>query len=297
MNIFLKKDNGDQLSGDMIINWVLRCDLAPVPRTVEFIVRIKDGIDKILKEGVSIWTGYENLEYRIIKTKIMKPSGVIQGSDEYAVMEVIALLKSCAPVAFRREKAVIAENKTLGQIYLACGANASIANDFRVSRFYSYVGSIPTFAIAAALQEECAALTVLNGKLSLVRLPDLFRQAPKSIMVDDEADTTESEFMLRHEIPAFFSVDNSGGIILGDYSRPRAVAFKPKSTQRVLKNMTKVLVQRKVVDSFLAQHTSSGDILRINGVDMVVITAAHYMSNVDGKITTNSKFWAGTLSV
>ena len=48
MNVYLGDNSTDLIPNDILVSWILRSDLAPVPRTVEFIVQNKDGIDKNL---------------------------------------------------------------------------------------------------------------------------------------------------------------------------------------------------------------------------------------------------------
>lgn len=293
MNVWLK-ENGDLLAGDMIVKWVLRSDLAPVPRTLELTVRVKDGIEQRLKEGAHLWTGRENLKYRIVKTQRNKPSGLVQGKDQLATYTVFALLDSCAQVTFRRERAVIMENTTMGAVYRSCGANASIGNDLNVSRFACFVGQVPSFHLAQIMQEEGAALVLRDKVLSMTRISDLMKQTSKDVVGQvDTSELTESEFQLRHEVPAFFSIDEAGAFVKGDTTKARAAMFAPRTKSMQLMNMSKVLVTKRVLDSQMAQQVQAGDVVMIGGVKQVVITAAHVFEGGEGIKQSNSRFWLG----
>lgn len=297
MNIYLKAGSADQIPGDMLLKVAFRSDLAPVPRTLEVTTRIKDGIENHIKEGEFLWGGHENLKYRIVKVNRLKPSGMLQGEDELAAMHAIALLDSCAQIAFRRDRAVIADNATLGSLYRACGATLAIGDDFTVRRFACFTGNVPSFHLAKAMQEECACLVLRNGRLSVVRLPNLFQQTPKDIIGQvDSADGIESEFMQRHEIPSFFSLADDGSFVFGDRDKTRAVSYLPRTTEIALRNMSRVLVTKKIMDSNMAQQVSAGDLISIKGSNYAVVTACHYMDQNDGVSTTNSRFWLGELS-
>lgn len=297
MNLYLKDGQRDQLPGDMLLRCVFRSDLVPVPRTLEFTMRVKDGIEKMLPEGGHIWGGYEGLKYRIIKTERHKPSGLVQGKDEYAAMSVTALMDSCAEVAFRRDKAVISTSAaTIGSLYRMCGAKAAIGNDFTVSRFSCFKGGVPSYDLARAMQEECACLVYRDGRLSIMRLPDLFKQKPKDEIGQADAGGAESQFLQRHEIPAFYSTDADGKIIYGATDKTRAMTYLPRTSERALRNMSRVLVVQRIVPSDLAQHIQAGDLLRVAGKDYAVVTAGHGFFQKDGLTETNSKFWLGVMS-
>lgn len=298
MNVYLKQNAQEQVPGDLFQRWVLRTDLAPVPRTVEMTLQVKDGIEQRLAEGATFWTGRELLPYRVVKSKRDAATGVVQGKDQMATFSVTGLLSSCAQVSFRRPRAVIRENAQLGELFRACGATATIAGDLPVRRFTCFAGQVPSFHLAQAMQEESSVLVLRGGQLSIVRVADLFRQQPADII--DQTDSTElieSEYLQRHEIPAFFSLADDGSFVFGNFDATRAVRYLPRTEERALRNMTRVLVTRRVVDSQLAEQINAGDILQVAGQNMAVITGAHVMQRgKNGAIESNSKFWCGVLS-
>jgi hypothetical protein len=284
------------LPGDMVARCVVRSDLSPVPRTVELTVRMKDDIEKRLKEGAYFWAGWEVLKYRVIKTQRVK-SGMIQGGEEVGAWSVVALLDSCAEIAFRRSKAVIREDALLGEVYRECGASVSIADDIRVARFSCFVGQVPSFYIAQALQEEGACIVLRDKRVSVTRLYDLFKQSPKdSIGQTDTTDKIESEFLERHEIPAFYSVNDDGDIVDGDFSLTRAIAYQPRSDERVLRAMSRVLATRRIISSRMAAQINAGDIIDVAGDKFAVITAAHVSEAQEGITDTSTRLWVGSLN-
>lgn len=296
MNVYLKENGEDLLPGDMVVRSVLRADLAPVPRTIELSVKLKDGIEDRLKEGAFFWTGWENLKYRVVKVERAKGAGMIQGKDEMGVLNITALLASCAQVSFRRSKAVVRENFSLGALFRECGADVAIAADFPVKRFTCLVGQVPSFYLAQAMQEEGACLVLRQGRLLIARISDLMKQDAVDIIGQtDTSDLIESEFIERHDIPAFFSTNDAGAFVSGDTSKVRDLRFHPRADERVLRSMSKVLVTRRIVDAQLSQTINAGDIIDIDGTKLLVITAAHVAETDDGGITrTNSRFWVGS---
>ena len=297
MNVYLKRDGQDMLPGDLILRWVLRSDLAPVPRTVEMTLQVKDGLEQKLAEGASFWTGREMLEYRVVKSKREKPSAVVQGKDQLASFTVTALLASCVGVSYRLPRAVISENTSLGALYRACGANATIAADFPVPRFACFAGEVPSIHLAKAMQEEGAVLVYRGGQLVISRITDLFRQTPvDSIGQTDSTGVVLSEFLQRHEIPAFYSLNVAGGFVKGAFEKARAIQYMPRSDERTLRNASRVLVNKRVVDSQLCEQVNAGDVFAVMGEKLVVITAAHVIDRAEGVAESNSKLWLGVLS-
>lgn len=297
MNVYLT-ENGQQLPGDLIMRWINRSDLAPVPRTQELTVRVVDGIEADLAEGKSIWTGRENLEYEIIWSRRDPPTGQLQGGKQLQTYSVIAALASCAGVAKPRSTPIIATNETFGAMYKASGAKVTVASDLTVERFSCLQGQAPSKAIALALQEEAATLIYMDKKLYVYRLADLFKQTP----IDDigQADTsgqTQSDFLTSHQVPSFYSTAPDGTVVKGNYDSTRRSTYVPRKTERVLRNMSKVLLRRHKITSQMAQEIVAGDLLTINGENNVVMTAAHAMTHsLEGAITSNSYFWCGVLS-
>lgn len=297
MNVYLSAGAKDQLPGDMIGRWVLRSDLAPVPRTLELVLNDKDDMAKRVKVGASLWTGRELLEYEVVTSKTEKLGGAVQDNSQLGVVKVTALLKSCAPITYLRDRAVVLERVTLGEVFRSCGATAAIADDFQIERFACLRGQVPSFAIAQALQEESAALVFRDDRLAVKRLQDLMAQEPVEVIgQSDSTDANDSAFVERHSIPAFISTDDAGAFVMGDMAVARRVVFLPRTGERELRNATRVLVVRRTVDGDLAPQINAGDVLDINGERMVVVTAAHQMQAKDGSTETSSKFWVGGLT-
>ncbi|APQ14643.1 hypothetical protein BJP27_24020 (plasmid) [Pseudomonas oryzihabitans] len=297
MNLYLTKD-GEQLPGDLVLEGILRSDLAPVPRTLEFTVRLKDDLEQRLADGASVWAGREHLEYTIVHGDRSPPMGVVQNGTALQAKRYIAFLAGCKGLASPLSRAVIQANAPLSSIYLACGARVSIAKDFPVSRFAALVGDVPSVPIAVALQEEGAALVLRNGQLSIERLRNLMQQAPVQFLGQfDSSAYSESQLTEQHQIPMGFSINASGQAVRGDYSLSRRAAFRPHHDERMLRNLSCVLVRRRVLDSSMAQQYQAGDVLDINGAAQLVITAAHRFRQTEGRLDTTSRFWVGDLSV
>lgn len=298
MNIYLSKSGG-QIPGDLIQETVLRSDLAPVPRTLELTVQLKDDMQQRLAMGASLWGGYEHLEYTIVMRERAQPTGVIQGDTPMQAMKVTAFLTSCQSIGRPREpgRAVTAYNQSLGSVYRACGSSLVIANDFTVGRFVCLAGDTPSHAVAVALQEEGAALVLREGRISIERLHNLMAQTPTdSLGQFDSSAAHESDLLEQVGIPMCISIDDYGNVVKGDFGTARNARFIPGMDARTLHNLSHVPITRRIIDNQLAMKIRAGDVVSVAGKTQLVITAAHRSLSNNGIMDTSSRFWVGEIS-
>ncbi|MFJ3685549.1 hypothetical protein [Pseudomonas sp. NPDC090208] len=295
MNVLLS-ENGNQLPTDVVIRWVNRSDLTPVPRNLEFTVKLIPGVEDKLKRGVSVWSGRENLEYKIVKTHKMPPLGEVQGKSQQQAMGVTALLASCAPLAEQLAQAVVLRDASFSDALRSCGAYLRIGSDFKVPRFTCLRGSKPSYQVATVLQEEGAALVLINSRLEVMRLTDLAKQKPvDDIGQVDSAAKIDSEFLELMSIPSFYSVNDTGAIVAGQMGDARVINFMPRGDARQLRNASSVLVRTKTIDSQQCQQIQAGNVLTVGGENLVVITAAHAAVQKTGAMESYSRLWLGRL--
>lgn len=291
--------NGNQIRGDLIKSATLRTDLAPIPMTLEAEIRSgDDGLDKMLAQGqlLSLSSGDA---LRIVKS-VRVADRASQGTREMGGFRITALLDACQGAAYVRSRAIIKENEALSVIYRAAGATVKAVDaDFPVPRFYCPVGETPTFHIARVLQEEGGVVRWKAGKLQFMRLPDLFKQAATMTLPDNASDDVESGFMERHEIPWFLSLDAAGAVVYGNRDKPRAARFIPFKDAQRLRNMTRCLVQRKIVRINFNTSVNAGDLFAFTGgLKLAVITAAHAFgtgTDSGGSSDTYSRLWLGAV--
>ena len=298
MNIRLS--SGELIRGDLIVSAVIRTDLVPVPVTLECTIRYDSELEPLLREGQIVRAGLDEPELRIIWSSPDRGTfGVEQGDRPIGTISFVALLDACADVSFRRSKAIIKEGSTLGAIYRACGAKVVIESDFTVKRFSCFVGGVPSYQIASALQEEAGALVWLHSakKLKFVRLPDLFKEDPIETLGPDSIERVKSGFMERHEVPWFYSTGADGGLIYGNRQKARAAFFTPLKNQITLSNMTRALIHAGTFVGRLNLQMNAGDVVQVGEKSLVVVTAAHvFESGTDGKGQEQySRFWLHSL--
>ncbi len=295
--MILSLADGSQIRGDLIASAVVRSDLAPVPMTLEADITVGDAsIERLLEQDQIITTGAGDA-FRIVKSAKVQSKDV-EGSSLSSAMRITALLDPCHAIAFVRSRAIIREQASLAAIYRAGGATIrAIGADFPVARFCCPVGDTPTFHIARALQEEGGVVRWKAGRLTFIRLPDLFKQVPLTTLPHSAADDVESGFLERHEVPWFFSLDSEAGFVFGNRDKPRAARFAPFQNEQQLRNMRRCLIRRKVVKVPLDMAAGAGELVAFaDGTELAVITAAHVWTGGDGGPGLSyTRLWLGEL--
>lgn len=285
------------LRGDFVLSADLRYDLAPIPATFEARLRTTPQTAPDYQDDALITVN--EMPFRIIKSEPCPNAGSVQGSAPLAAVKIIALPEGCQAVARPLTRAVVFRNAGLAAIYRACGATVPLDGDFVVGRFSCFVGSVPTYRIAQVLQEESAIVTWRGGRLSAVRLRELFQQQPQDALDIETAEDVYSGFLESDQIPAYFSVGPDGTFLPAQKDgAPQAMQYSPRKNVRELNAMSRVLVKRKVVSGVLNPTIRGGDLFDVRGTPLAVMTAVHHMENdVDGAgMRQLSKIWLGSLA-
>lgn len=295
--MFIGLEDGTPLRGDIIIKAVQRFDLTPVPSTLELSLRLDASADGKFKPGALLLAGAARDRYRIVKATAA-PSQWVQGGDQAAqAVQVIAMLDGFSALAWPLARAVVKERASLGEVYRACGASVRIAADVHTQRFACYAGQLATPGLAQLLQEEGAAAVWAKGRLSFIRLPDLFTGHPVDSVQTDATVAVDSPFLERHQVPWAMSTDPAGAAVLGRNDTPRGFVYLPRTPERVLNNMTRYLAVRRVMPTNYAGHILAGDGIDIAGKRHIVVTVAHSWDTGSGGGGANqvSRVWLAEL--
>lgn len=268
-------------------------DLAPVPMTLECIVRANDATIAALKHDQTISIANEGYIFRIVQINRSRASSHTQGDDMLVALHIVALFDPCHKIAFRRSTAVIKESATLGSIYRACGARIKINADYSIARFACCVGGVPSYEVAKAIQEEGVLFYTDGREVTFTHLQDIFKQEPILSLVFNTTENMESGFMEWHEVPSFFSIDAAGAFVVGNRAKVRSIRYQPKTDKRVLWNMMRALIQRKIMTIDYQPTVNAGKVIQIENIKYAIITAVHaFESGSDGGDSRmHSKFW------
>lgn len=296
MILFLS--DGNQIRNDLVKKAVLRSDLAPIPRTLEAEINSGDEMmDRLLAEGKTLTTE-DGDRYFIVKSERIIGNSV-RGERLDAGNRITALLEAALPAAYVRSTAVIKENCTLAGAYRAVGASIrTIEGDFPVPRFYCPVGETPTFHIARILQEEGGVVRWKNNRMKFFTLQALTAQKVSRQFAGKSSDTVQTGFLERHSVPWFFSLNDAGTFLFGNRAKARKAVFAPFKTELRLRNMTRCLVQKKVVKLGMDIHIAAGDLVQdtADGEKYVVLTVAHVFeagADTGSAPNTYSRLWLG----
>lgn len=293
--------DGTPLRGDFVLRAEQRFDLTAIPTTLQLTVRADASMGGRIGPDTVLQAGSGADRYRVVKMR-RTVTNMADGASALPTeaRELTAFPEALMGVARPQPRAVVKERKSLGEIYRACGATCRIAEDIETSRFTCLVGHLATPLIAVLLQEEAAApVWGRNGTLSFIRLSDLFTRDPVLRMAEDSTQVVQSPFLEGHEIPWAWSTADDGSIIVGRRDPSRPSVYIPRTSERVLNNLTKCLVTRRKVDrGQFAGNLRAGDRIDIGGERHVVVTAAHVWENGGGgSANQTTSLWLGQLYV
>lgn len=290
------------LRGDLIVRMVLRTDLTPVPATIELTVRQTPETESLLTEGAVVRVGPEQVAFTLIKVQIAEESGQagaasIQGKRPLSTISATGLLTSCEPMARPLERAVIRERTTLGAIYRACGAQASIDGDFTAPQFSAFVGMTPSVEVAKVLQEEAGALIYDEGRIGFRRLTQLRDSRATQSVRGDATEGLASAFLERQAVPFGVSTSADAGFVIGRRGAARCAVYRPRADVRVLNNLGTALVLSRKLRNALSPDINAGARIDVDGEPHIVITAAHVLAwEQPGRQETYSLYWLGEVA-
>jgi len=269
--MFVTLEDKTVIRGDLLKSVILRYDLSPIPSTVELEIRTDEKLTASLIEGKSVYVNGDR--FYIVKTLGINQKAV-QGDTAITGVRITALLFSCYQIGFIRKKAVIQYNTTLNSVYRACGAVvANVLNDCKIDRFSCLIGEVPTFAITKALQQNGGIVQLKNNKIEFVRIDSLFKQKPVLHIPNTASEEVNSQFLTKHEVPLYISVDDNNSVITGN--NIGKVEYSPFKDTQTLNKMAKALIQVTPVKINLNPSLQAGDLVIMGNKELVIVTVAH----------------------
>lgn len=291
--MYIELENGQQISGSHLIEAILRTSLEPCPVTFECTVQLHEQYSASLLENKILKVGKYQTAVKIVFAQDMT-APFVQDTDWIIVRKIIAVHENSAGIAAPLQKAVIRENVDLSAIYRACGGKSEVQKSFKIPRFYGFAGSIASVQIARICQEHGGIVRWLpeSNQLSFERIHDLFNQAPKDKKLQHSDHTFKSDFVVKQEVARYISTNEYGQIIQSQNDTIGRVEFVPQKTQAQLNAMQTVLLNAKTIPCDYSPDLNAGDLVELNSVKMVVITAAHSWRK-DRQLDSQSTFWLG----
>lgn len=292
-------ENGHSLRGDLVKKAVLRNDLSPIPVSLELeVCALDDELSKALSQGKTLKT-LDGDKLTVVQA-VKVAQNTSQAERQAGGIRITALLNSCLGIGNVLKRATVKENVSLSVIYRSCGALIrGIEADFPVPRFYCFAGDTPSFQIARILQEEGGVVRWKNSKLHFLRLADIFRQKSALTLPTSQSSSEQSEFLEVHAVPSFFSVSENARLVWGNTNQPRTARFSPFKNEQKLRNMTRCLVRKRVLNINLNMKICAGDLIEFtDGEKLAVITCAHVWksgTDSDSKPQSYTRLWLGAL--
>jgi hypothetical protein len=287
------------IRGDFVLRAVQRFDLTPIPSTLEVTLRADSTVSARVGYGAVLIAGSSQDRYSIVKRRKATSEWPRSEDGPAEVVEITAVLESLVKLCKPLSRAVIREGSSLADIYRACGAMARVSADVPVPLFACLAGDYPTPGIGQVLQEEGAVVVwKANRSLAFTRLADLFKGDPILNLAVDTSIQVDSPFLEGHEIPGAVSTAKDGSIIRGRSDEVRGFVYLPRSSPRVLDNMTRCLVVRRILPGNFDGTIRAGDGVDIAGKRHVVVTAAHTWDtgSSGGGAEQTSRLWLGQLA-
>lgn len=272
----LALEDGTPLGGEFVLRAVQRFDLTPVPSTLELVLRIDSSAGDLFRDGTVVLAGTSLDRYRIIKLGKATSEWAQSQFDPATVLEATALLEGVAPLALPQRRAVVLPRASFAQVYRGCGATAPVGADVPAWRFVCLAGQFPTAGIAQLMREEGAVpVWHTDKRLDFVRLQDLFKRDPLDSIEEDPASSVLSGFLEQHEMVRGIATAPDGGVMVGRSDPPREVLLLPGAPARVLDNLARCLVLRRVMSTGFNGSIRAGDRIDVAGQAHVVLTVAH----------------------
>lgn len=287
----VKLDGVDkELQGGDIKQCTVWTDLTPVPVTVEVILSggvLKDATDTKKKRFMQIG----DYEFEVLLPETT-PTDQTYGDAMGTSLKLTGFIKQCAKIGYTTERPVILENSSFGAAYRACGADCRITKDVPLERFYCYRGRVPSLLLMPVFQREACLPRWKDGGLGVWRLSELAAQKPVTSLKNIKKEESDSEFLRRHFIPSYYSYDDAGQIVYSNRFEGRSLQYLPRASQRVVNNMTTVLIFKFSITADIAPDVNAGDVVEIEGEKYIIMTAAHQ----EGQDTEEmSRFWLGVV--
>lgn len=294
----LALEDGTPFSGDFVLRAVQRFDLTPIPSTLELTLRVDSSAADLVRDGSILLAGSSLDRYRIVKVGKATSEWVQTQFDPATVLEATAMLDGVAPISLPQRRAAVLKNASFAQVYRACGATAPVGADVPAWRFVCLAGQFPTAGIAQLMREEGAVPVWRTDKrLEFVRLPDLFKADPVDAVAEDPTSSVLSGFLEQHELVRGIATAPDGSVTVGRSDPPREVLVLPGAPPRVLDNLTRCLVLRRVLMSAFNGGIRAGDRIDVGGAPHVVLTAAHVWDSGAGGTPAEqvSRLWLAQL--
>lgn len=281
-----------------VLSEILRFDLLPVPLSFEFSVKMTDEYMSLFAEGNEILVGDIDAPLIIIKSQPLKTQ-TIKNGERIGAIACVAILSGMENLIKSTNKAIIQNATSFNAVVRACGCKLSLNAGVPLAKFVCLKGVIPTYCIATALQKEACVFGFIGGKVSVIKIDDLFKKDASMTLDDSAIAWINSQVIVDIHRNAYVGIDKDGSTVLGSSGSTSGIGVVQKAglTSRELKNMSKVLVTRGTIVRPLDTNIKAGDLVKIGEKSYVILTVAHRFDTgaLGGSSVTATKIWIASL--
>lgn len=284
-------EDGASVASQDLLSVRLRTDLVPVPVSLELVVQRNAELASRLVDQAKLWLG--DMPLTIVKTEDYR-SQLLRDGMAIGGIKVIAVLQGCESLLYPASRAVILSATSFAEVYRACGATVTFAEDVPLPDFVCLKGQIPTMGIARCLQQEAACLRYTEQGLSVVRLSQLFQGEP--IAAFDPSDVTwiSNQAVVSASIPKTVSIASDGSsVVQADGNDSRSVIYRARLDHRQIQNLRTVLVTHATLQRPLNPDWQSGRWVQVGDRRLVILTALQRIDTaaMGGNAVFASKLW------
>lgn len=290
MRIALEK-TGYVIPHNALMSALWRYDLIPVPLTLEFKIKVDENTASLQEKDI-ILMGEEEIPLTIVKKQSKDPD-LVQDGKFIKIATYIAFLKGCENLIQPCEQAALLSETTFAEAYRACGVKVPFGSDIPLHNFHAFYGKTPSFEVSKRCCEEASVILFKDKKLHAKRLSELKKQSPILDINGREVEWENNPYIEQNSVSNFISVGEDGSTIEESLKGSQKANFYPGMDSRRLKNLRTVLIRRGSVMRQLSPNMVAGDMVNVDKVPYIILTAAHLFDPGSGSSTgaSTSRLW------
>lgn len=267
--------DGQAIDGGNLITAILRYDLVPVPVTLELTVNATKALRAQLVVGKTLHL-VNGVMFEIVKAHAVNNNAVKDGR-RLGGIAVIAVLAGCVPLLSATKRATIHDDISIAQAYQSLGARLRFSEDIKLRQFVCLKGQMPTIRLALALQKEAAVMVydADNKTANARRIQTLMSQTPIRKYDPAQIQWVENPTQVARQNTNFLSVADDGKQIVGQTLEGKRVDYMPRTDQRELGNLKRILITHGVLLRSMDDELQAGKTVQVGNEVYALLTVAH----------------------
>lgn len=280
-----------------LIKATLRSDLFPVPMHIEFTVnRVDKYVDKLALNKEILVADY-NTPFIILKSCPVRLN-TLKYDEQAGAIYCFAIPKIFQSMMTPLSVPKYLKNTSFRGVVRSIGVKGSFGNDIPLKGFTALRGSYPSERLADYMQQEACVLQFKNEVINFTKVDDFFKKDEILTLSKTGVAWFDSEQAGLLTSTAYAGIDTDGATQLGgNLTKNVKVTQRAGLDARQLANLEKTLILRGIAMQNFDMKLQAGEVVKIDSVKYVIITAAHYVEtgNIGTPSATLTKIWIGKL--